>query len=197
MKRKNLSNLIKIAVLSGMAFVIMAFLEFPLPIFPDFLKIDLSDIPALLGAFAMGPVAGIIIELVKNILHILLKGTTTAGIGELANFVVGSALVFTAGSLYKHNKNRKNAVISLIAGVGVMSLVAVVSNYYVFLPLYEKALHFPIAGMVAAGAKIFKGIKDFNTFIAYSIIPFNLVKGIITALITIIIYKKLSPILHK
>lgn len=196
MKKTTLSTLIKVSVLSAMALILM-FFEFPLPIFPDFLKIDFSDIPALLGAFAMGPFAGIVIELIKNLLHIVIKGSQTALIGELANFVVGAALVGTAGIVYKRSKTRKNALISIAAGVLVMSVVASIANYYVFLPLYEKVLHFPIAAMVEAGAKIFKGITDFNSFVAYSILPFNLFKGILIAIITFLAYKRLSPILHK
>lgn len=196
MKREKLSILIKVSVLSAMAFILM-FLEFPLPIFPSFLKLDFSDIPALLGAFAMGPIAGILIEFVKNLLYIIIKGTQTGFIGELANFVVGAALVGTAGSLYRHSKTRKGALISVAAGVLVMSVVASVTNYFVFLPLYETVLHFPIAEMVEEGAKIFKGITDFNSFVAYSILPFNLFKGTLIAIITFLSYKRLSPILHK
>lgn len=196
MKKRTLSTLIKVSVLSAMAFILM-FLEFPLPIFPSFLKLDFSDIPALLGAFAMGPFAGIIIELLKNLLIIVIKGSQSGFIGELANFVVGSALVGTAGIFYKHSKTRKNALISIAAGVLVMSAVASVANYYVFLPLYETVLNFPIAAMVQEGAKIFKGITDLNSFVAYSILPFNLLKGVLVAIITFLAYKKLSPILHK
>jgi riboflavin transporter FmnP len=196
MKKISLATLIKISVLSGMAFILML-LEFPLPIFPSFLKIDFSDIPALLGAFALGPIPGIIIELLKNILNVLIRGSQTAMIGEAANFIVGSALVGTAGVLYKRSKTRKNALISVTAGVLVMTLIASVTNYYIWLPLYESALHFPIEAMVAAGQKIFKGITDLNSFVAYSIVPFNLFKGVVVALITVLVYKKLSPILHK
>lgn len=196
MKKRTLSTLIKISVLSAMAFILM-YIDFPLPIFPSFLKIDFSDVPALLGAFAMGPIAGVVIELLKNLLIIALKGTQTGFIGELANFIVGAALVGTAGVLYKHSKTRKNAIISIIAGIIVMSAVASVTNYYIFLPLYETVLHFPISAIVAEGAKIFKGITDLNSFVVYSILPFNLFKGALVAIITILVYKKLSPILHK
>jgi riboflavin transporter FmnP len=196
MKKRTLSTLIKVSVLSAMAFILM-FLEFPLPIFPSFLKIDFSDIPALLGAFAMGPIAGVGIELLKNLLYLVIKGTQTGFIGEFANFIVGAALVGTAGSLYRHSKTRKNALISMIVGVLVMSVVASVANYYVFLPLYETVLHFPISAMVEEGAKIFTGITDLNSFVAYSILPFNLFKGILIAIITFLAYKRLSPILHK
>lgn len=196
MKNKKLSVIIKISILSAMAFIIYLF-EFPLPIFPAFLKIDLSDIPAMLGGFALGPVAGILIELIKNILNIVIKGSGSAGIGELANFIVGSAYVITSGALYKHSKSKKNAAVSLTAGVLVMTLVASVANYYVFLPLYETVLHFPIEAMVQEGAKVNGLVKDFNSFVVYSILPFNLLKGFVVSMITFLAYKKLSPILHK
>ncbi len=196
MKNKKLSVIIKISILSAMAFILYLF-EFPLPIFPGFLKIDISDLPAMLGGFALGPIAGIIIQLLKNVLHILIRGSSTAGIGELANFIVGAAMVAASAALYKNNKSKKNAAISLTAGVLVMTLVASVANYYVFLPLYESALHFPIEAMVSEGAKVSGLVKDFNSFVVYSILPFNLLKGLIVAVITFLSYKKLSPILHK
>ncbi len=196
MKKRTLSTLIKISVLSAMAFILM-YLDFPLPLFPSFLKLDFSDIPALLGAFAMGPVAGLIIELIKNLLIIVIKGSQTALIGELANFTVGAALVGTAGIMYKRSKSRKNALISIAAGVAAMAFVASLANYYVFLPLYETALNFPVAAMVDAGAKIYKGITDLNTFVIFSILPFNLLKGVLVGIVTFLAYKKLSPILHK
>lgn len=196
MKNKKLSIIIKISILSAMAFILFLF-EVPLPIFPGFLKIDISDLPAMLGGLALGPVAGIIIELMKNILHILIRGSQTAGIGELANFIVGAAMVATTAALYKNNKSKKNAAISLIAGVLVMTLVASVANYYVFLPLYESALHFPIEAMVKEGAKVNGLVRDFNSFVVYSILPFNLIKGLVVAIITFLSYKRLSPILHK
>jgi riboflavin transporter FmnP len=196
MKKTTLSKLIKVSVLSAMAFILML-LEFPLPIFPSFLKIDFSDLPALLGAFAMGPIAGIVIEFMKNLLNVAIQGSATALIGEAANFVVGAAFVGVAGLVYQRSKTRKNAVISLSAGIVAMVLVASVANYFVFLPLYEKVLHFPVVAMVEAGKAVFKGVTDFNTFVAYSIALFNLFKGFIVALITFITYKKLSPILHR
>jgi riboflavin transporter len=195
-KSRNLSTLIKISVLSAMAFVLML-LDFPLPIFPSFLKIDLSDLPALLGAFALGPVAGVIIELVKNLLNMVLRGTITAGVGELANFIVGGSFVFAAGFIYKKQTNRKGAIIGLIVGTLAMSLIASIANYTFLIPLYAKAFKMPIDAYVAMGAEIFSGITSFETFILFSILPFNILKGIIVGFVTFLAYKKLSPILHK
>ncbi|KPU43622.1 riboflavin transporter RibU [Oxobacter pfennigii] len=195
MRDQRLNKLVKISVLSAAAFILML-IEFPLPFFPEFLKVDISDFPALLGSFALGPLAGVIIEAVKNILHVLLKNTT-AGIGEIANFVVGAAFVFAAGMVYKIKKDRAHALYGLIAGVVAMAAVAAVCNLFIFLPLYEKVLGFPIPAIVDAGAKINPAIKDLNTFVALSIVPFNILKGIIVALLGFLSYKSLSPILHR
>ncbi|GFR35900.1 ECF transporter S component [Thermobrachium celere] len=186
-------KLTKISILAAAAYLIM-FIEFPLPLFPDFLKIGLSDVPALFSAFAFGPVFGVVVEAMKNILHLITKGSTS-GIGELANFIVGSSLVYTAGALYKRDKTKKGAVISLIAGVLVMAVVASVTNYYIFLPLYEKVLGFPIKAVVEITSKVNKAVVDLNTLIVYSIMPFNLIKGTVASVVTFTLYKKLHSII--
>lgn len=195
MRDEKLIKLIKISLLSVMAFLLM-YIELPLPIFPDFLKIDISDLPALLGAFALGPIAGVIIELVKNILHGLLAGKT-AFIGELANFLVGGCLVLVSGYVYKAKKSKGGAIIALLIGTIVMSVFAGILNYLVILPLYEKVLGFPIAVVVEMGTKINPSIKNLTSFIILSIIPFNLLKGVVVSAVTLAIYKRVSPILHK
>jgi len=195
MRDEKLVKLIKISLLSVMAFLLM-YIELPLPIFPDFLKIDISDLPALLGAFALGPIAGVIIELVKNILHGLLAGKT-AFIGELANFLVGGCLVLVSGYVYKIKKSRGGAIIALLIGTIVMSIFAGVLNYFVVLPLYEKVLGFPIDVVVKMGTALNSNIKNLTSFIILSIIPFNLLKGVVVSGVTLAIYKRVSPILHK
>lgn len=196
MKDSRLNKLVKISVLSAIAFILMVLIEVPLPIFPEFLKLDISDLPAVFGAFALGPVAGVAIELVKNILHAILK-QGTAGIGELANFIVGSAYVYVAGVIYFKEKSRKRALVGLIFGVIAMALVAAAGNYFIFLPLYEKVLGFPISAAIAAAAKVNPSVTDLPTLIALSIVPFNLLKGVIVSLAAFLSYKRLSPILHK
>ena len=195
MKDQRLNKLIKISLLGAIAFLLM-FIEFGLPMFPSFLKVDISDLPALIGAFAFGPVAGVIVELLKNLLHLVFKNST-AGVGELANFLVGAILVFVSGLVYKRSKTKKNAVISLIIGSLAMTIGACILNYFVFLPLYETVLHFPIKAIVAMGTALNSNIKDLNTFIVWSIAPFNLLKAAIVSAITLLIYKRVSPILHK
>ncbi len=195
MRDEKLVKLIKISLLSVMAFLLM-YIELPLPIFPDFLKIDISDLPALLGAFALGPIAGVIIELVKNILHGMLAGKT-AFVGELANFLVGACLVLVAGYIYKAMKSKGGAIVALLIGTIVMSIFAGVLNYFVILPLYEKLLGFPITAVVGMGTALNSNIVDLKSFIVLSIIPFNLIKGIVLSGVTLAVYKSVSPILHK
>jgi len=194
MKNKKLNKMIKISMLSVIAFLLM-FLELATPFFPPFLKFDISDLPALIGAFALGPVAGVTIELIKNILHGTFVGGT-AFIGEFANFLVGSVFVFSAGLYYSKNKSRKNAVIAIVIGTILMTIAASVFNYYIFLPLYEKILNFPVAAVVGMGRSVNPNITDLNTFIIWAIMPFNLLKGIIIGLITLPIYKRISILIH-
>ncbi|MDY0235035.1 MAG: ECF transporter S component [Gudongella sp.] len=187
----------KISVLGVIAFVLM-FFELPLIFLaPPFIKLDISDLPALLGAFAMGPMAGVIIQLLKNVLNVVIEGTTTAGIGELANFIVGSAFAYTAGFIYFKKRTFARAIVGLVAGTIVMTIVISLANYYVMFPFYAKLFGLPIDTLVEMGTSINKNIVDMKTMIIYAIVPFNLLKGTILTAITILIYKKVSPILHK
>lgn len=195
MKDQRLNKLIKISLLSAIAFLLM-FIEFPLPIFPSFLKVDISDLPALIGAFALGPVAGVAIEFLKNILHLVFRNDSM-GVGELANFLVGGILVFTSGIIYKRSKTKRNALISVIIGSIAMTIGAAILNYFVFLPLYETVLHLPVKAVVGMGTAINHNVKNLNTFIIWAIIPYNLLKAMIVSVITLLMYKKISPILHK
>lgn len=181
MRDKKLHTLVKISILTAFAFVIML-IEIPLPFFASFLQLDLSDLPALFGALAMGPAAGVIIELLKNILHGILK-TNTAWIGELANFIVGSAYVLAAGFIYKFKKNKAHALAGLLTGTIAMAIAAALGNSYIFLPLYQKILGVPLP-------------QNLVSFIICSIVPFNLFKGAVVSAIAFFSYKKLSPILH-
>lgn len=189
-------TLAKVGVLSAIAFVLMV-LDFPLWFAPGFLKFDLSEVPALLGTFALGPVAGALIELIKNVLNATLKGTSTMGVGELSNFIVGCLFILPAGIIYKKNKTYKNAVIGLIVGVLAMTIGASISNYYVMIPFYAKVFGMPLEKIIAMGSAVNKHVVDFKTLILYAIVPFNLLKGLVVTLVTLLLYKRVSPILHK
>lgn len=188
----NLSQLIKIALMGVIGFLIM-FLEFAVPLFPAFLKIDLSDIPALITGFALGPVAGIGVELIKNLLHLF--RTTTGGVGELANFIVGIAYVVPAALIYHRNKTKRAAVVGMLVGTVSMAFFGALANYTFLLPFYAKIM--PIEAVIGMAAAANSAIVDIRTLILYGIIPFNLFKGIVLALITFPIYKKISKVLHQ
>lgn len=194
MKNSKLSNLIKIALLGVIGFVIML-IEFPLPIFPSFLKIDFSDLAAVVGGFAMGPVAGVAIELVKNLLA--LSKTGTAGVGEIANFLIGSSMVLTSSLIYKHKKTKINAVVGLLLGIVAMSIAGCLLNYFVLLPMYETAFKFPIKAVVAATHAVNPYVNDLRSFILFAIVPFNVIKGAVISVVTMAVYKKISPVVHK
>lgn len=195
MKKEKLNFMTKTAMLSVIGFLLM-FVELPIPIFPAFLKIDISDLPAIIGAFALGPLAGIIIELVKNILHGVFVGGS-AFIGEFANFAVGAIMVGIAGFIYKRRKTKLNAILGLIFGTIAMSIGASILNYFIILPLYESVLHFPVTAIVAMGTKINPHITNLNSFVILSILPFNIFKGIIVSVITVPIYKSIAPFIQK
>jgi riboflavin transporter FmnP len=193
-KKFNINYLTKIAMLTAIAVVLM-YLELPLPIFPAFLKIDLSDLPALLGGFALGPLAAVIIQLLKNIIHFIVKNDGTGGIGNLANFLVGCALAVPAAIIYFKHKKLKFAIIGMIVGVFCIVAVASLANYFLLWPLYVKLIGFD--ALVGMSSEANDKINSVGTYILYAVVPFNAIKGIIVCVITGFIYKPLSKILHK
>ena len=131
MRKDTTHNLTVAAMLSAVAFILM-FIEFPVPmLIPSFVKMDFSDLPALLGAFALGPVYGVVISFMKNLLHIVVKGTSTACVGELCNFMLGAVFSAVAGFIYKHHKSRKTAILGAVAGAAAMAVFSVPSNYFI------------------------------------------------------------------
>lgn len=195
MVQKRTAAIVKIGLLSAVATVLM-FIEFPLPLFPAFLQLDLSEVPALLASFALGPMAGMFVELIKNVLHIAIKGTATAGVGELANFLVGSALVVTSGIMYQRHKSRRMAITAMVLGTLLMTALGCLFNYFVLLPLYQTLMGIPMNAIVKMGSEVNSLIVDVRTLVLFGVAPFNLFKGFIVSLITLLLYKKLSPILH-
>ncbi|MDO5712953.1 MAG: ECF transporter S component [Tissierellia bacterium] len=190
------ATMVKVSVLSVIAYMLM-YIDFPLGfIAPPFIKMDISDMPALIGGFAMGPVVGVGIELFKNILHILLKGTSTGGVGELSNFLIGSIFVFTAATIYKKHRTYKGAFFGLLAGIIAMTVLATVSNYFVVFPLYAK-LMVPMETIIEMGSAVSPRITDLWTMMIYSIAPFNILKGLLVSAVTMLLYKRVSHILHK
>lgn len=189
---------VKHVVLMGMfgalGAVLMLF-EFPLPfIAPSFYGLDLSEIPVLVGTFSMGPLAGVVIELVKILVKLILKPTSTGFVGEFANVCIGCALILPAGWIYKLNKTKKGAIIGMVTGTISMAIVGAVLNALVMIPFYSNFM--PLDSIIAAGAAINPAISNVWTFAFLCVAPFNLVKGAVVSLITALVYKRISIIIH-
>lgn len=180
-----------VAILSAIAFIAML-LDFPIPqIIPTFVKMDFSEVPALIASFALGPIAGVLVCLIKNLLHLFM--TTTSGVGELCNFLLGAVLSLTAGFIYKYKKSRSGALIAAVAGSVIMAIISFPINAFISYPFYYNFLPKEvILGMyqtlLPSVDSIEKSLLIFNT-------PFNVLKGILTSAITFLIYKPLSPII--
>ncbi|MBQ8804544.1 MAG: ECF transporter S component [Tyzzerella sp.] len=185
-----------IGMLGAIAVVLMLF-EIPLPFAPSFYEIDFSEVPVLVGCFALGPVAGVLIELVKIVLNFLINGTATAGVGELANFVIGCSFCVPAGLIYRRKKTKKAAIVGLVSGTLIMAFLGCFINAYIMLPAYAKAFKLPIDTLIAMGSEVNAGITDLFSFVVMAVLPFNLLKGVLVSIIVLLIYKKISPILKK
>lgn len=187
-------KLVIIALMSAIAIVIYYF-DFPVPLMPSFIKLDLSNVVTLLAGFSLGPVEGVLVCLIKNAVHLLIKGLgTTMGIGDIFDFVTSAVFALTAGLIYKFNRTKKGAIIGCIAGALAMTAISLPLNYFIVYPIYFKAFggEEAILGMYrelrASTGSIFEALCIFN-------LPFTLVKAALCALVTVIIYKPLSPII--
>lgn len=192
-QKLNVSTLVKVSLLGVISYLIMYF-EIPLIPFPAFLKLDFSDLPAIIGGFAIGPMAGILIVLIKNILHFILN-TQTGGVGELANFIIGGSFVLTSSMIYEIKRSKKMAVVSCFAASIVMAISGGLANYFVLIPLYSKFM--PLEAIIQMGKIFLPIISDVKSLVIYAIIPFNIIKGIILSILTGILYKKISILLKK
>ncbi len=195
MNSSNIRTIVSVGMLAAIAVVLMLF-EFPLPfIAPSFYELDLSEVPILIGAFALGPVAGVMAELVKILLNLAISGTDTAFVGEFANFVMGCAFVVPASLIYQAKKSRKNALIGLGAGVIAITAAAICINALILLPAYSKAFGTPIEVFIDMGTAIHPSINGIWTFAFLAVAPFNLIKGVLVSVVTMLLYKHISPIL--
>lgn len=184
----------QMGMLSAIAVVLMLF-EIPLPFAPSFYEIDFSEVPVLIGCFTMGPLAGAIIELLKILLNFAINGTATAGVGEVANFLIGCAFVIPAVVIYKKKRTRTGAIIGMVTGTLFMTFIGCFLNAFVLLPTYAKAFGMPIDALVGMGTAVNSHITSLTTFVIFAVAPFNLLKGFLVSLIVFLIYKKISPIL--
>lgn len=199
-RKANTRNIAVAAAFAAIAFVLQ-FIEISIPIMPAFVKLDISDLPALFGTFALGPVYGVAIELVKNILH--LTSGSSAGVGELCNFILGAVFTFAAGIIYKHKKTRKRAIVGSILAALLMAIVSLPLNYFFVYPAYVVLYGMPldaIIGMYQAIlgpiASIPTGNALFNCLFVFNV-PFTFLKGILDALLCYLIYKPLVTALRK
>lgn len=194
--KKRITYITTVGILSAFAAVLMI-LDFPVWFAPSFYKFDLSDLPALIGAFLLGPLAGVVIELIKVLLNLLLNGTVTAYVGEFSNFIMSLALVLPAGIIYKHKKTKKNAVIALVTGTLSITIVSAAVNYFLLIPAYCAAMGISLDIIIGAGAKLNTAITDMKTFILFAVVPFNLFKSSVCSLVTFVVYKKAGAALGK
>ncbi|MEA4921458.1 MAG: ECF transporter S component [Clostridiaceae bacterium] len=179
-----------VAMLSAVSFVLMLF-DFSVPFIPAFIKMDFSELPALIGSFALGPLAGVLVCFFKNLLHLFV--TSTGGVGELSNFMLGAVFVLVAGVVYQNKRTRRGAFVGAIVGSLAMAVMSVFSNYYVVYPVYTAFM--PMEGIIAAYSAIYGEIKTLWQALIIFNMPFTFIKGMCVTAISFLIYKKISPIL--
>lgn len=196
MKEKLLTtkNVVVMGMFSALAAVLMLF-EIPLPfIAPSFYGLDLAEVPILVGTFALGPVAGVIMEVVKVLIKLVMKPTSTGFVGELANIAIGCSLVVPAGLIYHLKKTKKSAMVGMVIGAIFMAVAGVVINAVVMLPFYSNFM--PLETIIAAGAAINPAVSNIWTFAIICVGPFNLLKGAVVSVITSLVYKRISVMIH-
>lgn len=191
MKNNNTRKLVMTGIFSAVASVLMM-LEFSVPFMPEFIKLDLSELPAIIISFAVGPVWGVAVCLIKNLLH--LPFSTTQFIGELANFILGALFVLPAGIIYKIRKKRTFAVIGLAVGTLLMSGASLLTNYYITYPFYQNFM--PLEAIIGAYQTLNPAVSGLWSALIMFNLPFNIFKGALCSAITFIIYKKLSPVIN-
>lgn len=197
MERSRTRTITQVAMLGAVAGVLMNF-EFPIPFLaPAFYQLDFSEIPVLVGSFAMGSLAGVMIELVKILVHLVTKGTMTAGVGDIANFIFGCAFVVPAGMIYRfhHIKSRRHAVEGMAVGTILTTAAACLMNAFVLLPAYGKAFGMPIEAFIEMGNAVNPSVNGLLGFVAMIIVPFNLFKYTLTSVIVFFIYKRIRVVL--
>ena len=185
----------KVGILSAIAYVLM-FISVPLPIFPSFLKIDLSDIPAIFGGMSLGPIAGIAIVIIKNFLQGI-TASTTGGVGEFANVIIGGSYVLIICLFYRKWKNIKSVVAGGLVGIVAMTIMGCIMNYYIMMPLYATVYGMPLDAIIQMGTVINSKVTDLYTFVIWMIAPFNIIKATLMTVVTLPLFKKMEKINNK
>ncbi len=184
-----------IGIFSAISGVLMSF-EIPLWFAPSFYEIDFSEVPVLICGFAYGPMAGVIAELCKEFVKLFIKGTSTAFVGDLANYVIGCSLVLPASIIYHVKKTRRAALIGMGAGTVFMSVFGSAFNAFYLIPTYVVLFGMPLDAIIGMGTAVNPGIQSVGTLVLFAVVPFNLLKGVADSAITFLLYKKLSPVIH-
>lgn len=187
--------IVRIGILSALAAIIMM-LKFPLPFLPPFYKLDFSEIIVLIGAMAMGPLAGVLIELIKGLINVLIDGSVTMGIGEISNFLMGCAFVLPASLIYKYHKTKKWAFVSICIGFASMLIVSTAANYWLIIPAYASVFG-GMDNVIKGAAKSNESINNILSLITLGTIPFNFIKGFIASALVLLLYKPVSPLLKE
>lgn len=193
-KKVNTHKLVTVALFAAISTVLM-FIEVPLPLMPPFLKLDISAVPIMVGSFALGPIEGLTMAFIKACVHLL--STQTAGVGEIADFLITGSFALTAGIVYRRHKSKKGARIATIASIFVVTVVASLANYFLLLPFYAKAYNMPLEAVIGMCQAVNPAIDNLFTYIMLGIVPFNLIKGSVVAILTFVVYKRLSHFIHQ
>jgi riboflavin transporter FmnP len=189
-KKMNVRTITMTGLFGALSAVLMMF-SFNVPLMPSFIKMDLSELPALIAAFSMGPLSGLMVCLVKNLINLMFS--TTGGVGELSNFVLGCAFVVPAGLIYRRNKTKHSALIGALAGAVIMAVFSVFSNYFIVYPVYT--MFMPMDAIIAMYQAIYPGVDNLLEALIIFNMPFTFIKGLCSVVITFIIYKHISPII--
>jgi riboflavin transporter FmnP len=183
-----------IGLFSAVSAVLMLW-EIPIFFAPGFYKLDFSELPIMIITFAFGPAAGVFTEFCKILINLFINGTDTVFVGELANFIIGCSFLLPASFLYEWHKTKKRAMVSLIAGTLSMTIIGSLFNAFYLLPAFSKLYGIPLDQLIAMGTAVNPGISNIATFVCLAVAPFNLIKGILISVLTLLLYKPLSPIM--
>ena len=186
----------KVSILSAVAFLLMLF-EIPLPFFPPFYKLGFDEVAVMIGGFAMGPLAGAVIETLKIVLNLLFQGTDTACVGEISILLIGLSWVIPSSIYYQRHKTRKGALVSLVIGTLSLAVIGSLSNYFIALPAYSYFYGLPMDAIVGMGTALLPLVSNTFTFVLFMSLPFNILKGVIVCIIVFVLYKRISPLLHR
>ena len=195
-KYLNIRSIPMIAILGGLGAILM-FMDFPIPFAPPFYKVDLGDIPCLIGGFVLGPVPALFIQILKIIIKLLIKPTSTAFVGEVAAFIFSCSYCVVASIIYEKNKTRSNAIKAIVIASIVMVIVSLIANYFFIIPAYVELYKLPLEAIISMGSAIFPFINDKFSFVISCVLIFNLVKVVLVDIVVLVLYKHVSPIIKR